>query len=189
MNLHWFFCGWTQVEICGESAAAVLNLCMRYELPYRHWHRDRNSDRIRFDMSRYTAWLFLRRCSEEGIDICSICHGGLPHVIYSYRHRAGLLLGGILGIIIFMTSSRVLWDIRISGNEKMTVRQVREELSESGLYIGMPLSSLDSADAEMQIQLDSEYISWVSVNMSGLKRFIWDKLLLLKLGRMMLMIA
>ena len=167
MSVQWFVCGWCTLEARAADASAVLNLCMRYGMNYRHWKNMRDGECVRFEMTAYTASNFCRRCEEEGIPIHVVRRGGLPHLMYRYRHRVGLLIGGMLGLAIVIASSRVLWDIRISGNQSMTVRQVREELAASGLSVGMPLSSLDTGEAEMRIQLDSEHISWVSINMSG----------------------
>lgn len=167
MSARWFLCGWRRMEICAADASAVLNLCMRYGMNYCRWNNDTDGKTVSFEMSAYTASLFCRRCAEEGIPVRITARGGLPHLAYRYRHRVGLLVGGVLGLSIVFASSRVLWDIRISGNERMTVRQVREELAVSGLCIGMPLEALDTGEMEMRIQLDSERISWVSINMSG----------------------
>ncbi len=167
MNIGWFFCGWTRFSADGGQATAILDLCMRYGMVYRHWRADPQTGQVRFDMTSYTAALFCRRCREEQICVSILRRGGIPHLMRQYRHRVGLFLGVALGAGILLASSQVLWDIRISGNETMTIRQVRAELAASGFHIGMPLSELDVNQMEMQIQLDSERISWLSINMSG----------------------
>jgi similar to stage IV sporulation protein len=123
-------------------------------------------------MSAHTASFFLRRCAAEHLEVSVVSRGGIPHLLYQYRRRIGLLIGAILGALIAAASSCVLWDIRISGNETMTLRQVREELRQSGLHIGMPMSALDAGEMGIRIQLDSEYISWASVNMSGTVAYV-----------------
>lgn len=167
MNLRWFFCGWARLEAEGAQAGAILNLCMRYGMVYCHWHTDRHTGCVRFEMTAYTAGLLCRRCVEEGIAVRVTHRGGVPHLLMQYRHRLGLLIGAVLGLALLLTSSHVLWDIRVSGNETLTTRQVLGELSASGLYVGMPLSELDTYRSEIQIQLDSDLISWCSINMAG----------------------
>ena len=66
------------------------------------------------------------------------------------------MIGCLLGFAMIIASSRVLWDIRISGNEHMTVRQVREELATAGIYVGMLLDTFDPGECALQIQLCSE---------------------------------
>lgn len=140
---------------------------MRHRLVYHGLHTDKSEQYICLDMAQPTAARFFRCCKEEGISPRTVRLGGMPHWLRLYRRRFGMLIGILLGTAILISSSRVLWDIRISGNERMTVRQVRRELAASGLHIGMPLAALDVKDMEMQIQLDSDRISWVSLNMSG----------------------
>jgi len=140
---------------------------MRYRFVYRGMHTDQAGEYVCLDMTRHTAGHFARCCEDEGISLSTVQQGGIPYWTWLYRRRVGILIGILLGTAVLISSSRILWDIRISGNEQMTVRQVRQELAASGLYIGMPLDLLDVKDMEMQIQLDSERISWVSLNMSG----------------------
>ena len=172
MNVLWFFCGWIRVAIERQQAARALDLCMRHRWVYRRLCTDEKGRYICLDMTAYTAGRFFSCCDAEGISVRTVRQGGLPHWLRLYRHRIGILFGMILGAAIVTVSSRVLWDIRISGNEQMTARQVRSELAESGLYIGMPLSELDTGRMELQIQLDSERISWVSINMAGTVAYV-----------------
>lgn len=167
MNLRYFFSGWARLCADGACATAILNLCMRYRLVYSHRRTDPRTGEVHFDMSASCAGLLCRRCAEQGIPVRVLRRGGLPHLLMQYRHRVGLVIGAALGLAILLASGRVLWDIRVSGNETLTTRQVLQELEASGLHVGMPLSELDSNQAEIQIQLDSDLISWVSINMAG----------------------
>ncbi|MBQ7322181.1 MAG: sporulation protein YqfD [Clostridia bacterium] len=172
MNTDLFFCGWVRLSCDMSDAAAILELCMREHIAYRHWCNDAEGRHVSFEMSERTARIFLRKCSEAEIRVRTVLHGGLPHLLYRYRRRVGLLLGAFLGAAILIASTQVLWDIRVSGNETMTVRRVKEELRESGLYVGMPLARLNTAKEEMRIQLESECFSWVSINMSGTVAYV-----------------
>ena len=172
MNIGWYFCGWVRLVAEKGQATAILNLCMRYGLAYRHWRADTDTGRICFEMTSHTAAKLCRLAFGEEICVSVTRSGGLPHLLKQYRHRVGLLIGAALGCGILIYSSQILWDIRVSGNEAMTSRQVKQELAESGLRIGMPVSALDAKQMELQIQLDSDRISWVSVNMSGTVAYV-----------------
>ena len=172
MSARWFLCGWCRLEAEAERAKDVLEICRRHGLTYCCWQNREAQRCVRFEMSAHTASFFLRRCAAEHLEVSVVSRGGIPHLLYQYRRRIGLLIGAILGALIAAASSCVLWDIRISGNETMTLRQVREELRQSGLHIGMPMSALDAGEMGIRIQLDSEYISWASVNMSGTVAYV-----------------
>ena len=164
--------GWVRVAVDRAQAAAALDLCMRHALVYRRLCDGGADGGVSLEMSPMTAKRFQGYCSEAGIAVACVGRGGIPYAIYRYRHRIGLPIGFALGALILIGSSRLLWDIRISGNEEMTARQVRLELAESGLHVGMPLSSLNVNEMELQIQLDSERISWVSINMAGTVAYV-----------------
>ena len=164
--------GWVRIAVDRAHAAEALDLCMRHALVYRPMCDMEGDGGISLEMSSATARRFQRYCAEEGIKILCVRRGGIPYALYRYRHRVGLPIGFMIGALILFGSSRLLWDIRISGNEEMTARQVRQELEESGLHVGMPLSALDVNEMELQIQLDSERISWVSINMAGTVAYV-----------------
>ena len=153
-------------------ASAVLEICRSCGFSYSEWENRSECGTVRFDMSAYTASLFLHQCEVLGVNACVVARGGLPHRIFRYRRRAGLLIGCLLGFAMIIASSRVLWDIRISGNEHMTVRQVREELATAGIYVGMLLDTFDPGECALQIQLCSENISWASINLSGTVAYV-----------------
>ena len=164
--------GWVRVSVDRACAVAALNLCMNHGLVYRRLCADGEEGCVSLEMSPPTAKRFLKYCAELGIEAVSVHRGGMPYVIFRYRHRIGLPIGFLIGILILIGSSRLLWDIRISGNEEMTERQVRHELALSGLHVGMPLSALNVNEMEWQIQLDSERISWISINMAGTVAYV-----------------
>lgn len=172
MNWGWLLFGRVRFGAELREAADILNLCMAHSLVYRGWQNDTASGQVSFEMTSLGAHRLERLCREEGIRLWVIRRGGLPLWVRKYKRRGGMVLGAVLGLLLIWSASRVLWDIRISGNETMTCRAVRAELAESGVYVGMPLSSLDIKKTEMQIALDSEYISWVSINMSGTVAYV-----------------
>lgn len=170
--MRWFLCGRTRLCAAQTSAAAVLALCMRYRLTYRRWRTDGCTGEVSWDMASADARFLCRRCAAAGVSVRVLCRDGLPQLLVRHHRRAGLLLGTVLAVMLVVRSGQVLWDVRVSGNESMTERQVIEELARSGLYVGMPLSGLDTDRAETQILLDSERISWIAVNMVGTVAYV-----------------
>ena len=172
MSARRFWCGWCLLEADSRCIAQVLDLCRKYDLAYSAPRIVHEHEMVRFEMSVHAATILIELCEEEGYRVWIAARGGLPHMLNRYRRRIGLLIGGIMGLSVLVASFRVVWDIRISGNEHMTLREVREELSAGGLYVGIPLSELDAGEMAIQIQLASERLSWVSINMNGTVAYV-----------------
>lgn len=172
MSILRFLCGWCLLETDASLSADVLDICRKYDFPYFVARTSNESNRFSFEMYARTAPSLIRLCADEGICVWITARGGLPHMLKKYRHRFGLVIGGLMGLSVLIASFGMVWDVRISGNEKMTLRQVREELRAGGLYVGLPLSGLDQGELEMQIQLLSDQLSWVSINMNGTVAYV-----------------
>jgi similar to stage IV sporulation protein len=84
-----------------------------------------------------------------------------------YRHRYGVFVGIILFAAIVFFSGRVIWDIRVEGNDRLDDAEVLEALREQGLRVGSLHARLDIDALENRVLLYSDDISWISVNIIG----------------------
>lgn len=92
---------------------------------------------------------------------------GLYGFLLDIRHRYGLLIGLLLTVLLFAFSSRLVWDIRISGNEKLSDYQIESALSELDLRIGSTLRKIDKNAIETEMLSQNKDIAWISVNRRG----------------------
>ncbi|MBQ8005963.1 MAG: sporulation protein YqfD, partial [Clostridia bacterium] len=92
---------------------------------------------------------------------------GFPFFAEKYKKRLGILAGA--GVIIFFASfsSSHVWDIRVSGNKRVSEAQVEEELAEAGFYIGSRIGERDVDEIAGDVLLGSPNIAWMSINMRG----------------------
>lgn len=172
MSVRRFGCGWCLLETDADRIAEVLDLCRKYDLAYSPPRVNSADGTVRWEMSARAAAFLIGVCEEEEYGVRVAARGGLPHLLARYRRRIGLLIGGLMGLSVLLASFGVVWDIRIEGNEQMSLREVREELTAAGLYVGLPLSELDAGQMAIQIQLASERLSWVSINMNGTVAYV-----------------
>ena len=69
--------------------------------------------------------------------------------------------------IVADASGQVLWDVRVEGNRAIEERDVLALLETHGVRIGAPLSSIDTGIIEHLVMIDSDRISWISINLVG----------------------
>ena len=92
---------------------------------------------------------------------------GLYGFLLDIRHRYGVLIGLFITVLFFAFSSRLVWDIRISGNEKLKDYEIESALADLDLHIGSRLSKIDKNVVETEMLLNNKDIAWISVNRRG----------------------
>ncbi len=160
-----FLFGYKTISADLAHAAKILNLCGFYGIPYRNQVCD--EAKISLECSLFGATRLLRLCEKNKIPIISVTSHGLPHLIFSYRHRYGILIGALIATALIFLSGRFLWDVRVDGESRLTEKQVIEELRACGLYVGMPLKKIDADIIQNRVMIYSDDVSWISINLSG----------------------
>ena len=149
-----------------KDGARLLNMFKEYGIVYSGFEDDGEGN-VRFCVSPLSAAAVITLCEKKKIGIKRVKASGIPRLLYKYRNRWGLVLGAFFAIMIISLSGKFLWEIRVSGNEKITYTEVVEALGECGFSVGARLDELDIDAIETMVLLSSDKISWISINMSG----------------------
>lgn len=148
------------------DGARLLNLFRMYGIVYRDFGEDGEGG-IVFSVGLVARFEVLSVCRKSGIKLQKTRAYGIPHLLYSYRKRWGLLIGAIIAAFIMLSSDDYLWDIRVTGNERLTYSYVVDVLAENGFCVGSRLDGLDIDRTETLAMLSADGISWMSINMNG----------------------
>ena len=97
---------------------------------------------------------------------------GLYGFLCRAKRRYGLLLGLLAVLLVYIFSSRLVWDIRISGNERLTDYAIEETLNEYGLRVGSSWHKLDKNLIEAELLAAKGDIAWISVNRRGTVAYV-----------------
>lgn len=92
---------------------------------------------------------------------------GMPFQLARLWARKGLILGTLLGAVLYWYLSGFIWGVSVSGTEKLLPRQVLEAAADSGVYVGAHRESLRAENPEGKLQSLLPGLSWVSVNTDG----------------------
>ena len=92
---------------------------------------------------------------------------GLYGFLLGLRHRYGILIGLLIIVLFFVFSSRLVWDIRISGNENISDYKIESALSDLGLEVGTRWRKIDKNAVETKILAEHKEIAWISINRRG----------------------
>ena len=166
MNISYKLLGAVEISAYDDNIIALLNLCMYCGIPYTDFkNMPDGSIRLIFKLS--DSKKVFSECRKRGIEINAVKKIGLPPFLYKYRRRYGLVLGMLIAVAITVLSQQYIWDIRITGNETMTSSEVGSLLEQYGLKVGTYIPKLNTDKLENKLLINSEKISWISVNITG----------------------
>ena len=97
---------------------------------------------------------------------------GVYGFLYAIRRRYGVLAALILLFCISFFTSNLVWDVRISGNEKIPDYVIEEVLSANGFGVGTSWRSINKNAVEAEILTQRPDIAWISVNRRGTVAYV-----------------
>ncbi len=165
LKIFRFIAGYKKLRIPRQSSAQTMNICRQFGYIYRDTSFD--DDFMYFYMPLRTAKHFGEKCKDFGIELFEISESGIPHLFSKYHRRYGVAAGVLLFTAIIFLSGRVIWDIRINGNQKLSESEVLTQLNECGLSVGNLKSKTDTSTVENRIMILSPDIGWISINLIG----------------------
>lgn len=92
---------------------------------------------------------------------------GVQIKMLPYKKRYGVILGILAYSAIIVLCSSCIWDIKISGNEKISDTQLLAALANNGIYAGAAPDTFDSGEVEFDMKLALEDLSWISIEKEG----------------------
>lgn len=166
MRIVYFLLGYVDVFICQGDVAFILNLCMYYTVPYSKFRICEDGGVImRFKRCDYKK--IVAECEKQGVEICRCGDGGIPYIAEKYKCRFGIMLGVLCSVLMVMYFNSFLWDVRIVGNNSITASEIKSTLDGYGVRVGVNKNKIDTHDIENKILIESDKISWISINIQG----------------------
>lgn len=108
--------------------------------------------------------------NKEDIVQCTDC--GLPHLLFKYKKRYGLIVGIVAIALVLYLQGFVVWEVRISGNNNVSDDEIKETLSLVGFSEGSFILPSQLSELQNKFILKNSKISWISINMSGTVAFV-----------------
>ena len=92
---------------------------------------------------------------------------GVFSSLQGMRKRYGIIFGFIFLLSVMMYSSRVVWKIEINGSDGLGDQEIINQLETAGFSLGTYIPGIDYDELHNKILLNSENISWISINIVG----------------------
>lgn len=160
-----FIVGYKILKIKAEDSAAFVNMCGDYGLRYISLDFAEESSEIKATL--FWSGKILRAAKALGIEIECVRECGLPALIKRYRHRYGIALGALVGLVFAVYTSGLVWDIRVEGNSRLSESEVIGILKTCGFNEGIGHRGLNTGVIENRVLIYSDDISWITINIIG----------------------
>lgn len=160
-----FLFGYTRYKIPQNMAHEIVNLFGEIGGIYRNFTFSEGY--AFFDVPLFCRKKFEKASKSRGLPVEADSRRGLPSLLWRYRHRYGIIAGGLIFLFIVTFSGMILWDIRVIGNTTLDADRVKEELEACGLSVGDLLWNINTPVLENRLLIESDDIAWISINIIG----------------------
>ena len=157
--------GFLRIEIRGDIAEALLNICAKNGIPL--WSIKRRGSVIRSFISVSDFRRLPRLIAGSGLRVHILARYGLPFFTERYKERLGIPVGAALFFVFLTFMSGFVWSVGIEGNGDIPKEELIAECRELGIYEGMRKSDISPAGAKLQLLLRDNRLSWCAFNIEG----------------------
>ena len=117
---------------------------------------------LSYQKRRLTREILSEKLSAERSEI-----QGLPSVFYRNRWRYGAILGVMLAIFLTFLSGEYIWQIDVTGNERVRDEEILLMLREEGVYEGANAKTIDALAVANRVLMKSRDLAFLGVNIVG----------------------
>ena len=165
MALWHYLRGYVMIEVSGTGAERFINLAARRGVYF--WSVERVGATVTMHIS-VKAFRLLKACARKsGCRVKIARRFGWPFVVYRYRKRR-VLAGGLLFFVLALYGlSLFVWQVDITGTERLRPSEVTAFLDEQGLASGTFKGRVDTRVLERALMSRFGDIAWVNIRMRG----------------------
>lgn len=166
MKLYDMARGTVTVEISGAEPERILNALAQRDIAF--WDTTPKKDfKIKTTLAANDYPTLCALNGKSGCEVRLLSSFGGKSLSRNLKRRAALFAALTVCAVILAVSSLFVWNISITGNERLTEGEILRTLSAAGLEKGSCILGLDTESIKNRIMLQRSDISWIAVNVSG----------------------
>ncbi len=163
--------GFVKIEVEGYYIERFINTCMKNGIFL--WGITRKKGSIVQAKIAVSDFKEAVKISKDQSCIIKIkAKRGVPFLIKRYKNRKIFFALLILLIIVIFSLSRFVWNISVTGAEKIDSQKIIELANKNGLKIGTLKSKVDKEDIVNKIRLEEENLAWIGIDIKGTNAII-----------------
>jgi len=160
-----YFGGGLVLKFPVESKSRVLSVLSTLDVSF--WSPQMKENDFYLSVPYYRKKKIISSLTTAGIEyeVCRVT--GLISVVHRYKKRVGIPIGALLVVIMVWMSGRVIWNVNVEGNSRVTDREIIELLEKLGCGVGDVYDKIDFDVLHNRFLMECHDIAWISVNMNG----------------------
>lgn len=92
---------------------------------------------------------------------------GLPFILHRYKNRKAFVVGSAIFAITFFVISSFVWDITVTGNDKVSTDIILEKLYDNGIKQGALKYGVDLDETVQSMMLEINDLARMSISLRG----------------------
>ena len=172
MRIDLFLTGAVAYRVKSPFATALFEFFRGERFSPKGIKRIEKSGDICFVLPLREAKRFEAAAAKCGVEIAERAESGVPALWRRLLRRPGLLAGILLGLALFCGARFFLWDIRVTGNERIDAAELERELAAAGLSKGCFLPALDRDGVAVAMREGDARVAYVTVNLKGTVAYV-----------------
>lgn len=161
-----YILGYLNIEIEGYYIEKFINLCNNKKIAL--WNLKREKTTILNANIGITDFKEIRKILKKTKCRVKIKNKkGLPFIFNKYKKRKIFLLLLAICIATIIALSNFIWNIEITGTNKINNDEIMQILEETNFKVGTLKSKADTKEAINKIRLERDDVAWVGIDIKG----------------------
>lgn len=160
-----YCCGYVHFEIEGAQCEQLINLCSDNNIELNELEKTQEgleAEVISLDYKKVQKF-----AQELDMQICPLDRAGVAVTAFKLKKRWGIMLGILLFFGALLFSQNYIWDVQVSGNSKVSTKEILLELEAIGVKKWSYIPYIDFREKKQLALLRLPEVSWLSLNISG----------------------
>ena len=165
-NVINYFLGYANIEVEGYYIERFINECITQEI-------------FLWGIKRRISCLLIARIGRNDIDNAKIIaqrnqclikvenEKGIPVLAEKLKKRNILLISSFILILMIVGLSKFIWNIEVTGNEKIDTGEIIEEIKKNGIRVGMLKNKINVDNLINNVRINRNDIAWIGVEIKG----------------------
>ena len=162
-----YFAGNVCVKVVCRYPERIVNICAANGIEFRDYQKC--EDQAAFMTLSIGGYRRLKEVSKRSgfFAVNIVKRVGVPFFLWKIRKRYALTAGLIVCVALIWVSSLFVWQINVSGNNKISDSEIIASLSELGVKIGAFRLAVNQEYVSNEMLLRIPELSWMTVNIYG----------------------
>ena len=161
-----YILGYVRITVEGYYIERFINICTTSKILI--WNLKRENDvSLHLNIGIKDFYEAIKIAKKLKCKIKITKKRGIPFIINRYRKRKIFVILLITISILIYISTGYVWNVEIQVEDNYEISNIKEDLKEAGLIIGMKKGDIQTEEITNRIRLKRSDISWIGIELKG----------------------